>query len=408
MSTVAVEVVYRGIFQKTLARNIVRTIVFAARKEGKIGTAFGRYGDSPERNGIPAKQFAIVSDSPEELEENLAVYEAREVDVTINVDDTMCKGIESWAWYGLQPINALTKPGGTLIVTSRQEADALIEDIHQKDSAYNLSIVPATTSFSGLWVYKDDHTDVRILGALARVCPELVSLDSMLAALEDQDWGGLKLTSARNSFDRTTQRPVEPGEGNDDTPFSFDLLGWRDMEDGLVIRGIDDATGFRGGSLGESYDPINSPADGGEQGYQPTRNSVFKKFSTRSMRPVINFETCIKCTLCWLQCPDTCFDVTPDGLYDANMEACCGCAVCEAVCPVADCITMVNEAEFNDNNSQWEHWTRDKDGYKKWMTQLIEVQKAHDADSERSHGYHSPGKYESESESEVALTGDDD
>ena len=120
MSTVAVEVVYRGIFQKTLARNIVRTIVFAARKEGKIGTAFGRYGDSPERNGIPAKQFAIVSDSPEELEENLAVYEAREVDVTINVDDTMCKGIESWAWYGLQPINALTKPGGTLIVTSRQ------------------------------------------------------------------------------------------------------------------------------------------------------------------------------------------------------------------------------------------------------------------------------------------------
>ena len=95
MSTVAVEVVYRGIFQKSLARNIVRSIVFAARKEGKIGTAFGRYSDSPERNGIPAKQFAIVADTPEELEENLAVYEAKEVDVTINVDDTMCKGIES-------------------------------------------------------------------------------------------------------------------------------------------------------------------------------------------------------------------------------------------------------------------------------------------------------------------------
>ena len=55
MSTLAVEVVYRGIFQKTLARNIVRSIVFAARKDGKIGTAFGRYGDSPERNGIPAQ-----------------------------------------------------------------------------------------------------------------------------------------------------------------------------------------------------------------------------------------------------------------------------------------------------------------------------------------------------------------
>jgi len=405
MSTVAVEVVYRGIFQKTLARNIVRTIVFAARKEGKIGTAFGRYGDSPERNGIPAKQFAIVSDSPEELEENLAVYEAREVDVTINVDDTMCKGIESWAWYGLQPINALTKPGGTLIVTSRQTADALIEDIHQKDSAYNLAIVPASTSFSGLWVYKDDHTDVRILGALARVCPELVSLDSMLAALEDQGWGGLKLTSARNTHDRLASRPVEPGEGSEDEPFSFELPGWKSMEEGLVIRGVEGGAGFRGGSLSEGYDPINSNA-AGDTSYEPTRSAVFKKFSTRSMRPVINFDTCIKCTLCWLQCPDTCFDVTPDGLYDANMEACCGCAVCEAVCPVADCITMVNEAEFNDNNSQWEHWTQDKDSYHKWMSDLIQVQKEKDAT--RSHGYHSPGTYEAESEAEVALTGDDD
>ena len=333
------------------------------------------------------------------------MYEAREVDVTINVDDTMCKGIESWAWYGLQPINALTKPGGTLIVTSRQTADALIEDIHQKDSAYNLAIVPASTSFSGLWVYKDDHTDVRILGALARVCPELVSLDSMLAALEDQGWGGLKLTSARNTHDRLVTRPVEPGEGSEDELFSFDLPGWKSMEEGLVIKGVEGGTGFRGGSLGEGYDPINSNA-AGDTSYEPTRNAVFKKFSTRSMRPVINFDTCIKCTLCWLQCPDTCFDVTPDGLYDANMEACCGCAVCEAVCPVADCITMVNEAEFNDNNSQWEHWTKDKDSYHKWMSDLVQVQKEKDAT--RSHGYHSPGTYEAESEAEVALTGDDD
>ena len=42
MATHAVEVVYRGIFQRTLARNIVRQIVFAARKDGRIGTAFGR------------------------------------------------------------------------------------------------------------------------------------------------------------------------------------------------------------------------------------------------------------------------------------------------------------------------------------------------------------------------------
>ena len=373
MSTVAVEVVYRGIFQKTLARNIVRSIVFAARKEGKIGTAFGRYGDSPERNGIPAKQFAIVADNPEELEESLAVYEASEVDVTINVDDTMCKGVESWAWYGLQPINQLTKPNGTLLVTSRQETDALVEDIHQKDSPYGLAVVTGTPSFSGLWVYKDDNTDVRILGALCRVCPQLVSLESMLEAIQDQWPSDVKQASAQRAYDRTAIRPVEPGEGNTETPFKFDLLGWTQMEEGLVIRGIEQGGGFRGG----------------EEGYEPVRNSVFKKFSTRSMRPVINFETCIKCTLCWLQCPDTCFDVTPDGLYDANMESCCGCGVCEAVCPVPDCVTMVNEAEFNDNNSQWEAWQKDKPSYQQWMTSLVEKQQT----QTRTHGFHHVGGY---------------
>ncbi len=383
MSTVAVEVVYRGIFQKSLARNIVRAIVFAARKEGKIGTAFGRYGDSPERNGIPAKQFAIVADDPIELEESLAVYEASEVDVTINVDDTMCKGVESWAWYGLQPINELTKPNGTLIVTSRQDADSLVEDIHQKDSPYNLAIVPGTVSFSGLWVYKDDHTDVRILGTLCRVCPQLVTLDSMLQVIQEQ-WGDeVKVISAQKTYDRVATRLVEPGEGNSETPFKFDLPGWTQMEEGLVIRGIEQGGGFRGG----------------EEGYEPIRNSVFKKWSTRSMRPVINFETCIKCTLCWLQCPDTCFDVTPDGLYDANMESCCGCGVCEAVCPVPECVTMVSEADFNDNNSQWEMWQKDKDGYNSWMTGLVEKQKT----EARTHGYHHLGGYTEE----VAATEDD-
>lgn len=127
MGKTSLEVVYRGIFQKTLARNICRGIVLAARKEGKVGIGFGRYGDSPERNGIPAKYFAVVADSQEELEENLAVYEADNVDVTVAVDDTLCKGVESWGWYGLQPINQLTKENGTLIVTSVHDGNDLIQ-----------------------------------------------------------------------------------------------------------------------------------------------------------------------------------------------------------------------------------------------------------------------------------------
>ena len=376
MSKVAVEVVYRGIFQKTLAKNICRGMVLAARKDGKIGTAFGRYGDSPERNGIPAKQFAIVADDELELEENLAMYEADNVDVTIAVDDTLCKGVESWGWYGLQPINQLTRGNGTLLVTSMQGRGDLVKDIHQKDVPFNLGVLKGTASFSGLWVYKDDHTDVRVLGALCKVCPELVGIDSMEEAIREQWKDEVKVTSARKSFERIQVRVVEPGEGNQEVPFSFDLPGWTQMEEGIVVRGIPQGGGFRGG----------------EGGYEPVRNPHFKKYSTRTMRPVVDFDTCIKCTLCWLQCPDSCFDITPDGLYDANMESCCGCGVCEAVCPVPDCITMVNEAEFTDNAGQWEMWQKDKGEYKQWMTVLIDKQKA----EARSHGFHHVGQYKEE------------
>lgn len=385
MAVTAVEVVYRGIFQKSLARNITRTIVLAARKEGKIGTAFGRYGDSPERNGIPAKYFAVVADSEEELEANLAKYEPTEVDVTIVVDDTMCKGVESWAWYGLQPINELTKAGGTVLVTSIQPADQLIQDMHVKDVPYNLAIVKGAKSFSGLWVYKDDHTDVRILGALARVCPQLVSLDSYKAAIRQIFKDELKVKSAERSCERVSIHPVEPGQGNPVPPYKFDKPGWQDMEEAIVVQGVQVGGGFRGG-------------DGG---FQPVRSEVFKKWSTRTMRPVVNFEVCTKCTLCWLQCPDSCFDVTPEGLYDSNMEACCGCGVCEEVCPVPNCITMVNEEAFNDNASQYDFWKRDRDGYMAWLQEMVQKAEAEKAGVGRSHGLHHWTGYKEQ----LAITG---
>lgn len=389
MATYAVEVVYRGIFQKNLSRNICRGIVLAARKEGKIGTAFGRYGDSPERNGIPAKYFAVVADDSLELEETLARYEPTDVDVTICMDDTLCKGVESWAWYGLQPINALTREGGTLLVTSKQSPESLLEDIHKRDTPYDLAIVSGPASFSGLWVYKDDHMDVRILGALAKIVPEMVGLESYEQAVMDQWSSEAKVRSTRRASVDTQVRPVEPGEGNPEIPYSFELPGWDQMREGLVISGVAQGAGFRGG-------------DGG---FQPVRNDVFKKFSTRTMRPVVNFETCTKCTLCWLQCPDSCFDVTPSGHYDANMEACCGCGVCEDVCPVADCVTMVNESEFNDNSSQFEWYQKDADGYLKWLEETIATQKAEG----RSHGLHHWGQYQEEIAAATASSeGDND
>ena len=99
----AIEIIYRGVFQKTLAKNICRGIVLAAHNEGKPGISFGRYGDSPERNGIPAKSFAIVATDDETLEKGMAQYEPKQTDVTIVLDDTLCKGLESSS--GTRPSN---------------------------------------------------------------------------------------------------------------------------------------------------------------------------------------------------------------------------------------------------------------------------------------------------------------
>ena len=371
----AVEIIYRGIFQKTLAKNISRGIVLAAHQGGKPGISFGRYSDSPERNGIPAKSFSIVGSDQETLEHGMAKYEPTEVDITIAVDDTLCKGVESWAWYGLQPVNKLLQKGGTLIVTSRETPEALISMAHRKEYPYQLCILKGTPSFSGLWVYKDDHTDVRILGTIARILPELFTLKSLKKIILDEWHDPVKAASAERAYERSSSTTVRPTQGNPATPYKFDLPKWHEMGDGVAIPCI--TTGKQ----------IEDPGTHAMGGYRPDRNPTFKKFSTRTMRPVVDFDTCIKCTLCWLQCPDTCFDVTPEGLYDANMQACCGCGVCEAVCPVPNCVTMINETEFKDNSSQWEAWRKDKTGYKTWLTDKIESR------PERSHGFRYRGQY---------------
>ncbi|MBI2218318.1 MAG: (4Fe-4S)-binding protein [Candidatus Rokubacteria bacterium] len=376
MASLIAEIVYRGIFQKNLAARVARGIVLSARKSGRWGIAFGRYGDSPQRNGIPAKDFAIVADTKEELEQNMARYEPKHTDVTIVLDDTLAKGVESWAWYGLQPINKLTVPNGTVLMTSLQSFDSLIEDVHKREEPYTLALIRAKASFSGLWVYREDHTEVRVLGALAKIAPQFLPLDGVCQAIQEIDWGSdLKVASAKKAHDRLESRVVKITEGNAEAPFAFEKPKWWEMREGVTIPAI----------------PIGKPKEGGE-GYVPDRNPYFKKYTTRTMRPVIDFDTCVKCNLCWISCPDSCFDVMPDGTFDANMEACCGCGVCEAVCPVEQCVTMVNESLFEDNASQWEMWRKDQAAYKTWLVTKIGDKQG----TLRSHGFRFRGQYEQE------------
>jgi pyruvate ferredoxin oxidoreductase delta subunit len=348
----SVEVVYRGIFQKTLANRISRGVVLGARKEGKVGTAFARYGDSPERNGVPAKNFAVVATDEVELESSLAKYEPNSVDISIVVDDTMCKGIESWAWYGIQPINKLVNPGGYLIVTSDKDPDELVAVTRAKPYDWNLVVVPSparpgvfapegSASFAGLWVYNDDNTDFNCLAAIARVMPQIVTLDSVLDIVRERTSDESRLEGVTATYAQIKVRQVKAGEGSSVEYEEYAKPGWTKMREGIIVDAM---------KVG-------------------TRNPIYKKWSTRTRRPLVNFDTCIKCTQCWLQCPDECFEVTPEGTYEVIYEACIGCSICADVCPVPDCVTMVNELAFDNNDNLYPLYASNREAYNALLEQ---------------------------------------
>jgi pyruvate ferredoxin oxidoreductase delta subunit len=308
----------------------------------------------------------------------MAQYEPKEADVTVVLDDTLCKGVESWGWYGLKPVNQILKPGKTLIVVSLQEPAGLLKMVHKRNEPYKLGVLKGVTSFSGMWVYKDDHTDVRVLGAIAKALPELFSLKSVEKYITDKLKDATKVTSAHTAFERFAAVDVKPGQGNADKLEHHDLLKWQNMRQGVSIKGQ--------GQGGPYADPVTKE----KGGFRAARNEQFKKYSSRMERPVINFSTCTKCTLCWLNCPDGSFNVTPDGKYDIEMESCCGCGVCEAVCPVDNCISMVNEVHFHGNESQWESYRKDEASYLKWLEKTI---KEAEPIEKRSQGFRYRGQY---------------
>ena len=358
-----VEVNYRGIFQKNLGKYIGSDIVKIASRMGKIAFSNGRYSDAPERNGIPCKYFAFVSPdlSEEELEAECgAKMDIDEADVSLVLDDTMVKGVEPWGWHGIRPINEKIREKGCLLVVTRHERGHLLKFIGKKPFNYRLATFDGDASLAGLWVNKDDLTRERSLGAIAAVDPGVISIEGVeqyLLALTKEEH---RARAARDAYEATLRRIklVTPTEGID-WPYEQPVLPkWHEFEEGgVVVPAV--PRGFQMGPRGQN------------------RNDMFKRGTTKTQRPVVRFDLCIKCTLCWLDCPDACFDPTDDGLYDVNYEVCVGCHKCADVCPVKECIVMVDELKFENDRSPWEHHKRDPQGYIQWAEEKKGAERVH-------------------------------
>jgi pyruvate ferredoxin oxidoreductase delta subunit len=349
-----VEINYRGIFQKNLAKRIGGDIVIIASRMGKVGFSNGRYSDSPERNGIPCKYFAFVSPDLEEEEleaECGAKLDIDEADVSVVLDDTMVKGVEPWGWHGIRAINEKIIEKGCQLVVTHKQHDDLLRFIADKPFTYRLALLEGDANFAGLWVAKDDLTHERVLGAIAAADPGIISIDAVEDYLRSKTGEERRAAAAREAYDSTLRqvKVVQPGEGIEWKHQIPELPKWHDFEEGVVVPAV--PRHFEPGPRGQS------------------RNEQFKRGTAKTLRPIVQFDLCIKCTLCWLECPDECFDPTLDGLYDVNYEYCTGCGKCAAVCPVNECIVMVDELKFEDTGSPWEDYKRNPDEYKEWADQ---------------------------------------
>lgn len=58
--------------------------------------------------------------------------------------------------------------------------------------------------------------------------------------------------------------------------------------------------------------------------------------------PVIDMAKCTHCMICWVYCPDSCFQIQDQRLVGVDYEHCKGCGICALECPKR-CIQMTSE-----------------------------------------------------------------
>lgn len=75
---------------------------------------------------------------------------------------------------------------------------------------------------------------------------------------------------------------------------------------------------------------------------EPGNSLEVKTGAWRSRRPIIDFDRCSHCLICWLFCPDSSFLLEGDKIAGIDYDHCKGCGICAAECP-RHCIAMVAE-----------------------------------------------------------------
>ncbi|MBI4308071.1 MAG: 4Fe-4S binding protein [Chloroflexi bacterium] len=71
----------------------------------------------------------------------------------------------------------------------------------------------------------------------------------------------------------------------------------------------------------------------------PGSTTTVETGTWRSKRPVVDYTRCVHCMICWMFCPDGCFQTENGKLVGVDYFHCKGCAICVTECP-KKCIIM--------------------------------------------------------------------
>jgi pyruvate ferredoxin oxidoreductase delta subunit len=78
---------------------------------------------------------------------------------------------------------------------------------------------------------------------------------------------------------------------------------------------------------------------------EPGSSLNYKTGDWRTFRPETDFNKCIHCMICWVNCPDSSIIVKDGKKISTNLDFCKGCGICADECPVK-CIQMVEESKY--------------------------------------------------------------
>jgi len=159
------------------------------------------------------------------------------MDVSICVDDTLCKGVESLGlvWVAADQPSDQTQRHADRDVARRSPRHSC--HVHRKETPYKQAIVKAIPSYSGLWVFKMT-TPTSASRCLSKILPELFAFNSVQQVILEDSNNPLKATSAAAPTSRVTTVTVQPNQGIPRCLISLLLPKWHEMRDGISIPAI--------------------------------------------------------------------------------------------------------------------------------------------------------------------------